>query len=89
MIMPTETVYGLAARAADPAAVARLFEAKGRPRFNPLIAHVSDVARAREIAVLDERAEALIAAFWPGPLTPSSRRIGRDPPCAISRSRPG
>ncbi len=67
--MPTETVYGLAARAADPAAVARLFEAKGRPRFNPLIVHVSGVAEAREIAVLDNRAEALIAAFWPGPLT--------------------
>jgi L-threonylcarbamoyladenylate synthase len=69
VIMPTETVYGLAARAADPAAVARLFEAKGRPRFNPLIVHVSDAARAREIAVLDDRAEALIAACWPGPLT--------------------
>jgi L-threonylcarbamoyladenylate synthase len=62
-------VYGLAARAADPAAVARLFEAKGRPRFNPLIVHVSDAAAARGIAVLDDRAEALIAAFWPGPLT--------------------
>ncbi len=67
--MPTETVYGLAARASDPAAVARLFEAKGRPRFNPLIVHVSDAAHARQIAVLDDRAEALIAAFWPGPLT--------------------
>ena len=69
VIMPTETVYGLAARAADPAAVARLFEAKGRPRFNPLIAHVNDMVAARGIAVLDGRAEALIAAFWPGPLT--------------------
>ena len=67
--MPTETVYGLAALAADPIAVARLFEAKGRPRFNPLIVHVSDAARARQIAVLDDRAEALMAAFWPGPLT--------------------
>ena len=68
-IMPTETVYGLAARACDPTAVARLFEAKGRPRFNPLIVHVGDVADARRIAVLDERAERLIAAYWPGPLT--------------------
>ncbi len=67
--MPTETVYGLAARASDPIAVARLFEAKGRPRFNPLIVHVEGAARARQIAVLDDRAETLIAAFWPGPLT--------------------
>jgi L-threonylcarbamoyladenylate synthase len=69
VIMPTETVYGLAARASDPIAVARLFEAKGRPRFNPLIVHVEGAARARQIAVLDDRAETLIAAFWPGPLT--------------------
>ena len=62
-------MYGLAADAADPAAVARLFEAKGRPRFNPLIAHVPDAEAARRIALLDGRAEALAAAFWPGPLT--------------------
>jgi L-threonylcarbamoyladenylate synthase len=69
VILPTETVYGLGADAANPAAVAAIFEAKGRPRFNPLIAHVADLAMARRIAVLDERAERLARAFWPGPLT--------------------
>jgi L-threonylcarbamoyladenylate synthase len=69
VILPTETVYGLGADAANPAAVAAIFEAKGRPRFNPLIAHVADLAMARTIAVLDERAETLAKAFWPGPLT--------------------
>jgi L-threonylcarbamoyladenylate synthase len=68
-ILPTETVYGLGADAADARAVARLFEAKGRPRFNPLIAHVADLEAARRIAALDSRALALAAAFWPGPLT--------------------
>jgi len=67
--MPTETVYGLAADAADPRAVAAVFAAKGRPAFNPLISHVSDVAMARRIARYDARAEALAARFWPGPLT--------------------
>ncbi len=62
-------MYGLAADAADPLAVAAVYAAKGRPGFNPLIAHVTDVAGARRIAVLDSRAEALAAAFWPGPLT--------------------
>jgi len=69
VIMPTETVYGLAADAGNPAAVAAIFAAKGRPRFNPLIAHVTGVEAARRIARLDARAEALAAAFWPGPLT--------------------
>ncbi|MDB5429813.1 MAG: threonylcarbamoyl-AMP synthase [Caulobacter sp.] len=69
VILPTETVYGLAADAADPRAVAAIFEAKGRPRFNPLIAHVDGVDAARRIAVFDDRAETLAAAFWPGPLT--------------------
>jgi L-threonylcarbamoyladenylate synthase len=69
VILPTETVYGLAADAADPAAVARLYEAKGRPRFNPLIAHVADLAMAARVARLDDRARRLAAAFWPGPLT--------------------
>lgn len=67
--MPTETVYGLAADAANPHAVAAVYAAKGRPSFNPLIAHVSDVAMARRIARFDDRAEALAARFWPGPLT--------------------
>ena len=69
VILPTETVYGLAADAANPRAVAAVFEAKGRPRFNPLIAHVADLAAAQVIAVLDDRALALARAFWPGPLT--------------------
>lgn len=66
---PTETVYGLGGDARDDRAVARIFDAKGRPRFNPLIVHVPDVAAAREFARLDARAEAVAAAFWPGPLT--------------------
>lgn len=67
--LPTETVYGLAARADSDAAVAAIYRAKGRPDFNPLIVHVPDVARAEALAVLDERAHRLAAAFWPGPLT--------------------
>ena len=66
---PTETVYGLGGDARSDLAVARIFEAKGRPRFNPLIVHVPDVAAAREFAVFDARAEAVVARFWPGPLT--------------------
>lgn len=69
VILPTETVYGLAADAANPAAVAKLYAAKGRPSFNPLIAHVRDLAAAAAIAVLDDRARRLAEAFWPGPLT--------------------
>jgi L-threonylcarbamoyladenylate synthase len=67
--LPTETVYGLAADAANGAAVARIFEAKGRPRFNPLICHVTDLAMARRYGIFDARAERLAEAFWPGPLT--------------------
>ena len=67
--VPTETVYGLAADATNGVAVARIFEAKGRPRFNPLICHVGDLAMARSIAVVDPVAATLAAAFWPGPLT--------------------
>ena len=67
--VPTETVYGLAARADSEAAVAEIFRAKGRPDFNPLIVHVASLAMARELASFDERAEALAARFWPGPLT--------------------
>jgi L-threonylcarbamoyladenylate synthase len=67
--VPTETVYGLAARADSEAAVAAIFRAKGRPDFNPLIVHVASLAMARELAAFDERAEALAARYWPGPLT--------------------
>ncbi len=66
---PTETVYGLGADAQDGIAVARLYDAKGRPAFNPLIAHVSDLEAARELARFDAAAERLAAALWPGPLT--------------------
>ena len=66
---PTETVYGLGADAGNGEAVARLYAAKGRPAFNPLIAHVADLAAARRIAIFDADAEKLAAAFWPGPLT--------------------
>ncbi len=66
---PTETVYGLGADAGDDAAVARIFEAKGRPRFNPLIVHIAGTEAADAIVRLDVRAEALAARFWPGPLT--------------------
>ncbi|WP_294925921.1 L-threonylcarbamoyladenylate synthase [uncultured Paracoccus sp.] len=67
--IPTETVYGLAADATDGRAVARIYAAKGRPAFNPLIAHVADIKAARRIARLGPQAEALAHAFWPGPLT--------------------
>jgi L-threonylcarbamoyladenylate synthase len=67
--MPTETVYGLAADATNPAAVARLFEAKGRPRFNPLISHVADLETAMAEGVFSLLAEMLARTFWPGPLT--------------------
>ncbi len=67
--VPTETVYGLAARADSAEAVAAIYRAKGRPDFNPLIVHVPDVMAAEALAVFDARARALAAAFWPGPLT--------------------
>src|SRR5688500_20166961 len=67
--VPTETVYGLAARADSEAAVAEIFRAKGRPDFNPLIVHVASLAMARELAQFDARAEILVARSWPGPLT--------------------
>jgi L-threonylcarbamoyladenylate synthase len=66
---PTETVYGLGADAAQADAIARLYEAKGRPSFNPLIAHVADLKAARQIARFDATATRLAEAFWPGPLT--------------------
>src|SRR5882762_231664 len=66
---PTETVYGLGADATDARAVARLYAAKRRPAFNPLIAHVADLASARRAGAFTPRAEILAAKFWPGPLT--------------------
>ncbi len=67
--VPTETVYGLAARAGDAAGVARIYAAKGRPGFNPLIVHVAGVAEAATLVEVDAVARALMAAFWPGALT--------------------
>ncbi len=67
--MPTETVYGLAADASNPEAVARVFAAKGRPSFNPLISHVASIEAATREGVFDERAFALANELWPGPLT--------------------
>ena len=67
--VPTETVYGLAADATNAEAVARIYAAKGRPSFNPLIVHVPDLAAAERIGRFDEEAKALAKAHWPGPLT--------------------
>jgi L-threonylcarbamoyladenylate synthase len=78
---PTETVYGLGADAANAAAIARLYAAKGRPSFNPLIAHVADLAAARQIARFDAPALALAEAFWPGPLT---LVLPKAPGCAVA-----
>jgi len=66
---PTETVYGLGADARLGRAVAAIFEAKGRPRFNPLIVHVADLHAAEALGVFSTEARALADAFWPGPLT--------------------
>ena len=67
--VPTETVYGLAADAISAQAVARIYAAKGRPSFNPLIVHVPDLAAAERLGVFDAQARALAEAHWPGPLT--------------------
>lgn len=87
--VPTETVYGLAARADSDAAVAAIYRAKGRPDFNPLIVHVPDAAAAEVLAELDERAKALAAAFWPGPLTlVLPRRTGAPLAAAVTAGLP-
>jgi L-threonylcarbamoyladenylate synthase len=78
---PTETVYGLGADAGNGEAIARLYAAKGRPAFNPLIAHVADVAAARQVGRFDAAAEALAAAFWPGPLT---LVLPKQPDCGVA-----
>jgi L-threonylcarbamoyladenylate synthase len=76
---PTETVYGLGADATDGRAVARLYQAKGRPAFNPLIAHVADHNAAQALARFDADATRLAAAFWPGPLTLVLAKAARCP----------
>jgi L-threonylcarbamoyladenylate synthase len=67
--MPTETVYGLGADVFNPKAVASIFEAKGRPSFNPLISHIDDVDYLKEYALTDERVLSLAKKYWPGPIT--------------------
>lgn len=81
---PTETVYGLGADAGNADAVARLYAAKGRPSFNPLIAHVADLAAARAIALFDEAALRLAEAFWPGPLTLVLPKANDCPVCDLA-----
>jgi len=67
--VPTETVYGLAADASQDTAVAKIFHTKGRPSFNPLICHVTDIEMASRLAIINPLAKKLIQCFWPGPLT--------------------
>lgn len=86
VLMPTETVYGLAADAANARAVAAVYEAKGRPSFNPLIAHVADLAMAGRIARFDARAEALARRFWPGPLTLVLPAADAEAVCDLARA---
>lgn len=66
---PTETVYGLGAHACDEDAVAKIFTAKGRPSFNPLIVHVAHMDQAAELVEMDSRAKTIATHFWPGPIT--------------------
>ncbi|HEY5322630.1 MAG TPA: Sua5/YciO/YrdC/YwlC family protein, partial [Caldimonas sp.] len=72
---PTETVYGLGARADDDAAVAKIFALKGRPTGHPLIVHVADRLEAARFGVISPLAERLVDAFWPGPVTVVVRRL--------------
>lgn len=81
---PTETVYGLGADAANPLAVARIYEAKGRPQFNPLIAHVLSIADAEAHAYLPIRARKLAEAFWPGPFTLVVTRRAESSVCELA-----
>ncbi len=82
---PTETVYGLGGDATNERAVAKIFEAKGRPQFNPLISHVLDAGEARRLVQWNETADRLAARFWPGPLTLVLPRT-KDSPIALLAS---
>lgn len=86
VLLPTETVYGLAADAANAEAVARIFAAKGRPRFNPLIAHVDGVEAAARVGVMTAMGEALADRFWPGPLTLVLQALPDGPVCDLARA---
>ncbi|HBU13162.1 MAG TPA: threonylcarbamoyl-AMP synthase, partial [Clostridiales bacterium] len=80
VVLPTETVYGLAANALDAAAVQKIFAAKGRPQDNPLIVHIAQRAMADEVAAdIPEAAEILMEKFWPGPLSLVLRKGGALP----------
>ncbi|MDE2165745.1 MAG: threonylcarbamoyl-AMP synthase [Alphaproteobacteria bacterium] len=81
---PTETVYGLGGDATNDRAVAAIFAAKDRPRFNPLIVHVVDLATAETLAVFDERARTLVRRFWPGPLSVVLTRRSDSPVSALA-----
>lgn len=83
---PTETVYGLGADAGNPRAVAGIYAAKGRPSFNPLIAHVADAEHARRLGAFTPAAEKLAAAFWPGPLTLVLPCIDSEAMCDLARA---
>ena len=84
---PTETVYGLGANALDSTAVAKIFSAKARPAWDPLIVHVSDRAMLEQVAVVTPQAENLIQSFWPGPLTLLLQRT-ENIPDAVTAGRP-
>ena len=83
---PTETVYGLGADAGDDVAVAKIYAAKERPRFNPLIAHAPDADAAGREGVFDDLARRLAEAFWPGPLTLVVPRRATGRVCALARA---
>ena len=82
----TETVYGLAADATQPLAITRIYETKGRPRFNPLICHMADLAMAEKHAVFDPLSRRIAEAFWPGPLTIVAPVRDRDRVCDLARA---
>jgi L-threonylcarbamoyladenylate synthase len=82
--VPTETVYGLAANALDPQAVLRIFTAKGRPAFDPLIVHVAHLEQAAQVATLSQRARLLAQRCWPGPLTLVLPRLSMVPDVVTS-----
>ncbi|MEM8915799.1 MAG: L-threonylcarbamoyladenylate synthase, partial [Pseudomonadota bacterium] len=82
----TETVYGLGADATNPQAIAGLYAAKGRPRFNPLIAHIADDSGFVDIAVPDSRADLLAETLWPGPLTLVLPHREKGPVCDLARA---
>lgn len=86
VVVPTETVYGLAADAANPAAVAALYALKERPRFNPLIAHFADAEEVERALVLPTGARRLAQRFWPGPLTLVAPHRPGAGVCALARA---